>query len=394
MTRLPATAGVLMIAALVIGCTREESSTPVAQMQWTRLAEGPFGQTPDGQTVQKITLRTPPGPNAVEMEVITYGGIILTLKTPDRAGVRDDIVLGFDTLAEFVAPNKSPYFGCLIGRYCNRIARGMFTLDGQTYNLAINNPPNHLHGGNKGWDKVIWRAEPFQNAGAVGVKLSYKSPDGEEGYPGTVSADVTYTLADNGQLAVDYHATTDKPTVINLTQHSYFNLGGARTPDILGHELTINADQFTPIDANLIPMKSHMAVEGTPFDFRKATAIGARINADSGQIANGGGYDHNYVLNRTGDGLSLAARVLEPGSGRTMEITTTEPGIQFYSGNFLPKDGSLKGKGGRVYGYRSGFCLETQHFPDSPNRPDFPSTVLRPGQEYRSKTVFTFGTAK
>ena len=384
---------VVAIGALVAGCGREESSTPVAQTQWTRLSEGPFG-TADGQAVKKVTLRTPPGPNAIEMEVINYGGIILSLKTVDRAGGRDDIVYGFDSLAEYVEPGKSPYFGCLIGRYCNRIAKGQFTLDGKTYTLAKNNGENSLHGGVKGWDKVVWKSEPFQNTTSVGVKLSYTSKDGEEGYPGTVQADVTYTLTDKGELVVDYHATTDKATVINLTQHSYFNLAGAKATDILGHELTIPADQYTPVDATLIPTGKHAPVEGTPFDFRKSTAIGARINADDPQLKIGLGYDHNYVLNRTGEGLSLAARVVEPTTGRTMEITTTEPGIQFYSGNFLPKDGTLKGKGGRVYGHRSGFCLETQHYPDSPNQPGFPSTVLKPGQEYRSKTVFTFGTSK
>ena len=384
---------VVAIGALVAGCGREESSTPVAQTQWTRLSEGPFG-TADGQEVKKVTLRTPPGPSAIEMEVISYGGIILSLKTVDRAGVRDDIVMGFDTLAEYLEPKKSPYFGCLIGRYCNRIAKGQFTLEGKTYTLAKNNDPNSLHGGNKGWDKVVWKSEPFQNTTSVGVKLSYTSKDGEEGYPGTVQADVTYTLTDKGELIVDYHATTDKTTVINLTQHSYFNLAGGKANDILGHELTLNADQYTPVDPTLIPTGKHAPVEGTPFDFRKSTAIGARINAEDAQIKTGLGYDHNWVLNRTGEGLSLAARVVEPVTGRTMDITTTEPGIQFYSGNFLPKDGTLKGKSGRVYAYRSGFCLETQHYPDSPNQPTFPTTVLKPGQEYRSKTVFTFGTSR
>jgi aldose 1-epimerase len=382
----------LVSSGLVAACGSETPSTaPVTQTQWARITEVPFG-TADGQPVQKITLRTPPGPAAIEMEVINYGGIILSLKTVDRAGVRDDIVLGFDSLAEYLEPKKSPYFGCLIGRYCNRIAKGQFTLDGRTYTLAKNNGENSLHGGNKGWDKVVWKHDAFNDTRGAGVKLTYTSKDGEEGYPGTVQATVTYTLTDKGELVVDYHATTDKSTVINLTQHSYFNLAGTKANDILGHELTINADQYTPVDATLIPVGKHAPVEGTPFDFRKPMLIGARINAGDDQIKLGLGYDHNYVLNRTGEGLSLAARVAEPTTGRTMEITTTEPGIQFYSGNFLPKDDSLKGKGGRVYGYRSGFCLETQHYPDSPNQPSFPSTVLKPGQEYRSKTVFTFGT--
>jgi aldose 1-epimerase len=394
MMRMRAAGMAVAIGALVAGCGSQESSTPVKQTQWQRVSEVPWGSV-DGQPVQKVTLRMPPGPNAIEMEVINYGGIILSLRTPDRTGQRDDIVMGFDTLAEYLEPGKSPYFGCLIGRYCNRIAKGQFTLDGKTYTLAKNNNGvAALHGGVKGFDKVVWRHEAFQNETGSGVKLFYTSKDGEEGYPGTVQADVTYTLTDKGELVVDYHATTDKTTVINLTQHSYFNLAGAKANDILGHELTINADQYTPVDAELIPVGKHAPVEGTPFDFRKSTAIGARINAADAQLKLGLGYDHNYVLNRTGEGLSFAARVLEPATGRTMDITTTEPGIQFYSGNFLPTNGSLKGKGGRVYGHRSGFCLETQHYPDSPNQPSFPSTVLTPGKEYRSKTVFTFGTAR
>ena len=328
---------VVVIGALVAGCGREESSTPVTQTQWTRLSEGPFG-TVDGQPIQKITLRTPPGPSAIEMEVINYGGIILSLKTVDRAGGRDDIVYGFDSLAEYIEPGKSPYFGCLIGRYCNRIAKGQFTLEGKTYTLAKNNGENALHGGIKGWDKVVWKSEPFQNTTGVGVKLSYTSKDGEEGYPGTVQADVTYTLTDKGELIVDYHATTDKTTVINLTQHSYFNLAGAKANDILGHELTIPADQYTPVDATLIPTGKHAPVEGTPFDFRKSTAIGARINADDAQIKTGLGYDHNWVLNRTGEGLSLAARVVEPVTGRTMEITHDRAGHPVLLGQ-LPAEG-------------------------------------------------------
>ena len=239
-----------------------------------------------------------------------------------------------------------------------------------------------------GWDKVVWKSEPFQNAGGVGVKLSYTSKDGEEGYPGTVAADVTYTLTDKNELVVDYHATTDKPTIINLTQHSYFNLAGAKANDILGHELMINADRYTPVDATLIPTGELAPVEGTPFDFRTPTKIGARINDANEQLKRGLGYDHNYVVKREGTALALASRVVEPLTGRTMEITTTEPGIQFYSGNFL--DGTITGKGGRVYGHRSGFCLETQHYPDSPNQSCFPSSILQLGQEYHSRTVFGF----
>jgi aldose 1-epimerase len=386
MSRSLALSGLAALTALTIaaaGCGREDSSMPQQQPQ-PRLTRGPFDRTPDGQLAELITLRSPSG---VEMTVLTYGGIIMTLKTPDRSGALDDIVLGFDKLESYI--KESPYFGCLIGRYGNRIAKGKFTLDGTPYTLATNNGPNHLHGGIRGWDKVIWAADQFQNATSVGVILTYTSKDGEEGYPGTVKAKVTYTLTDMGQLVVDYHATTDKATVINLTQHSYFNLAGSKANDILGHELMLNAPQYTPVDATLIPTGEIASVEGTPLDFRTSTKIGARINDAHPQMKFGEGYDHNFVLARTGPGLVDAAKVVEPVTGRTMAISTTEPGIQFYSGNFLK--GDLKGKGGRVYPHRSGFCLETQHYPDSPNHANFPSTVLRPGEEYKSQTVFTFG---
>ena len=353
-----------------------------------RMTKSPFARTKDGISVDLITLRNDAG---IEVGILTYGGIIRTLETPDRTGALDDIVLGFDTLPLY--EEKSPFFGALVGRYGNRIGNGRFTLDGQTYSLARNNGPNHLHGGNKGWDKAVWSAgDPFQNATGVGVTLSHTSPEGDEGYPGTVKAVVTYTLTDANELIVDYYATTDKPTVINLTQHSYFNLAGARADNVLGHELTLNADGYTPVDAGLIPSGQIAQVAGTPFDFRTPRAIGARIDDSHEQMVKGKGYDHNFVLNRSAEGLSLAARVVEPTTGRTMTVFTTEPGVQFYTGNFL--DGTLVGKGGRTYPNRGGFCLETQHYPDSPNKPSFPSTVLRPGQEYRSKTVFAFGVAK
>ena len=352
------------------------------------MTKSPFARAKDGVSVDLVTLRNDAG---TEIGILTYGGIIQTLKTADRTGAVDDIVLGFDTLPLY--EEKSPFFGALVGRYGNRIANGRFTLDGHTYSLAKNNGPNHLHGGIKGWDKAVWTSgDPFQNATGAGIALSYASADGEEGYPGTVKAVVTYTLTEANELVIDYHATTDKPTVINLTQHSYFNLGGAMAADVLGHELMLNADGYTPVDAGLIPLGQIAPVAGTPFDFKTPTAIGARINDTHEQIARGHGYDHNVVLSRSGDGLSLAARVVEPTTGRTMTVSTTEPGMQFYTGNFL--DGTLTGKGGRVYGRRAGFCLETQHYPDSPNHPNFPSAVLRPGQEYRSKTVFAFGTVK
>jgi aldose 1-epimerase len=377
---------VVLSCALAAACGGEESSGSVEHVQ--PLAQAPFGTMPDGKAVELITLKHR---NGTEVRIITLGGIILSLRTPDRAGAFDDIVLGFDQAAPYL--DKSPYFGCIIGRYCNRIAKGMFTLDGTTYTLATNNGPNHLHGGVKGWDKVLWTPAAFQDKRGVGVTLRYTSPDGEEGYPGTVQAEVTYTLNDQGQLVVDYRATTDKPTIINMTQHSYFNLGGAQAKDILGHQLTINADRFTPIDATSIPTGEHAAVAGTPFDFTTTTAIGARIDQDHPQLKNGLGYDHNYVVRQSAAGaLTEAARIVEPVTGRTLTIASTEPGIQFYSGNFL--DGTITGKGGRVYTHRSGFCLEPQHYPDSPNRPDWPSTVLRPGQEYTSQTVFTFGVSK
>jgi aldose 1-epimerase len=299
-----------------------------------------------------------------------------------------DVVLGFDTLAGYLG--DSPYFGAIVGRYGNRIAKGQFTLDGRAYQLATNNGPNHLHGGVKGFDKAVWSARAVEGARGVGVELTCTSPDGEEGYPGTLAATVTYTLTDRNELHIAYTATTDKATPVNLTQHTYFNLAGGG--DILGHELMLNADRFTPVDATLIPTGELAAVQGTPFDFRKPTAIGARIAQDHPQLKKGNGYDHNWVVNRTAAGLQPAARVFEPKTSRTLDVATTQPGIQFYSGNFL--DGTIKGKEGTVYEFRSGFCLETQHFPDSPNHPDFPTTILKPGQIYASETVFTFGVRK
>ena len=349
------------------------------------VTRAPFGKLADGTAVESFTLRNAHG---LEVRAITYGAIITSLRVPDRAGRLGDIVLGHDDLAGYV--DKPAFFGAVVGRYGNRIAKGRFTLDGKTYTLATNNGPNHLHGGVRGFDKVVWKADP-PAAGATSVTFRYKSADGEEGYPGTLAARVTYTLSDKDELTFEYFATTDKATPINLTQHSYFNLGVPGN-DILGHELTLEADRYTPVDATLIPTGTLASVGGTPFDFRKPTAIGARIGQDDEQLRRGGGYDHNFVLNRTGEGLQRAALVADPGTGRTMEILTTEPGVQFYSGNFL--DGTITGKGGVVYKKRSGLCLETQHFPDSPNQPSFPSTILRPGKEYRSKTVLVFGVRK
>jgi aldose 1-epimerase len=326
--------------------------------------------------------------NGVEVKAITYGGIITSWKVPDRKGQVADIVLGHDDPAAYIK-NNSPYFGALIGRYGNRIGQARFALDGKTYSLAANDGPNHLHGGKQGFDKVLWEGTPIKERGGVGVAFTRTSPDGEEGYPGTLKTRVTYLLTPKNELVISYEAVTDKPTVVNLTQHSYFNLAGQGSGDILKHELRINADRFTPVDKTLIPTGDLAPVEGTPFDFRKPTAIGARISSEHPQMQFGRGYDHNWVLARAGTDLSLAAEVFEPSSGRTLSVSTTEPGLQFYSGNFL--DGTITGKEGRVYRHRYGFCLETQHFPDSPNKPTFPTTTLRPGETYRSRTVFTTG---
>jgi aldose 1-epimerase len=350
------------------------------------VTHAPFGKISDGTAVNIYTLTNA---NGVEVKAITYGCIITSLKVPDRTGKFADVVLGYDTLDGYL--KDSPYFGAVVGRYGNRIAKGQFTLSGKTYKLATNNGPNHLHGGNKGFDKVVWTAAEKTSAAGVGVAFSRVSTDGEEGYPGNLRVTVTYTLTDKNELVVDYQATTDKATPVNLTQHSYFNLA-ADDGDILGHQLTIDADRYTPVDATLIPTGELASVAGTPFDFRKSTPIGSRINDSNPQLKNGNGYDHNWVLTRGKSGLEHAVRVVEPKTGRTLDIATTEPGVQFYTGNFL--DGSITGKGGRVYKERSGFCLETQHFPDSPNHANFPSTILKPGQTYSSQTVFTFGTSK
>jgi aldose 1-epimerase len=375
---------ILIVTALTPFLSIVQTGQPTPSGPRKPVSREPFGKLADGRAVERFTLTNAHG---MEVQAITYGGIITSLKVPDRAGKMADVVLGFDSLDGYLT--NAPFFGAIIGRYGNRIGKGQFTLDGHTATLVKNNGPNHLHGGTKGFDKQLWTAEPV--AGKNAVVFTRTSPDGEEGYPGTLKVRVTYTLTDANALVVDYEATADKATPVNLTQHSYFNLAGDGAGDILGHELLINADRYTPVDDTLIPTGELAPVQGTPFDFRTATAIGARINQDNPQLKNGKGYDHNFVLNRKGAGPSLAARAVEPKSGRTLEVTTTEPGMQFYSGNFL--DG-VKGKSGHVYALRTGFCLETQHFPDSPNQPKFPSTILRPGQKYSSQTVFTFGTVK
>jgi aldose 1-epimerase len=343
----------------------------------------PFGMTKDGISVNLYTLTNAKGTKAA---ITNYGGIIVSLETPDRTGKLADIVLGFDSLDGYLG--EHPYFGAIIGRYGNRIAKGRFTLDGVEYRLATNNGENALHGGVKGFDKVVWNAKEFSQHSRRGVELSYLSKDGEEGYPGNLTAIVRYTLTDDNELHVDYSASTDKATIVNLTNHSYFNLAGEGEGDILGHEVLINADRFTPVDGGLIPRGQLQFVEGTPFDFTTRTAIGARINSDDEQIRLGGGYDHNFVLNARTGFMKLAGEAYDPKTGRVMEVRTTEPGLQFYTGNFL--DGSIRGKGGKVYNRRFGFCMETQHFPDSPNQHAFPTTVLKPGERYTSQTIFRF----
>ena len=369
-------------AAAALACTILLGTTGLLGSTVTRTTTKVMFQ---GKPVEMATLKNK---NGMEVQAITYGGIITSLKVPDRAGKLADVVLGFDQSDQYFAEPTPPFFGAIVGRYGNRIANGEFTIDGKKYPLAKNNGPNHLHGGNKGFDKVLWTLATKETPAGSAAVFTRTSPDGEEGYPGNLVARVTYTLTEKNELIVDYHATTDKPTVVNLTQHSYFNLAGEGSGTILDHELMLNADRYTPVNDTLIPTGELAPVAGTPFDFRKATAIGARIDQDNPQLKNGKGYDHNWVLNRKGTGLELAARLTDPKSGRTLEIRTTEPGVQFYTGNFL--DGTIKGKNGHVYGLRTGLCLETQHFPDSPNQKKFPSTELRPGKTYDSKTVFAF----
>jgi len=331
----------------------------------------------DGQ----YTLKNQSG---MEVRVATYGARVTSIKVPDREGNFADVVLGYDAVESYQTAEKKPYFGVTVGRYGNRIAHGRFTIEGAAYQLECNNGPNHLHGGVVGFDKVEWKAEPIKN----GVRFSYLSKDGEEGYPGNLDVTVTYTLSDENGLRIDYYATTDQPTPINLTNHSYFNLAGEGAPSVLDQILMINADAFVPIDPASIPLGPLAPVEDTPFDFREAKPIGRDIDRKDEQLANGQGYDHNFVLNKDNQELSLAATLFDPASGRFMEVLTEEPGIQCYSGNFL--NGTLVGKSGRAYARRSAICLETQHFPDSPNHPDFPNTILRSGEEYETQTIYRF----
>ena len=343
-----------------------------------------YGKTDGGEAVALYKLRNAHG---AEATITNYGGILISLKVPDRNGKFDDVVLGLGDFVSYLSKN-SPYLGALIGRYGNRIAKGRFTLNGVEYKLAVNNGENHLHGGIKGFDKVVWTGHEVKTKAGPAVVLTYLSKDGEEGYPGNLNVKVIYTLTNNNELRIDYSATTDKDTVTNLTHHSYFNLAGEGNGDILNHLVTINADQFVPTDAGSIPTGELRKVAGTPFDFLKATAIGARINQDDEQLKFGNGYDHTWVINGVSGKLRLAATAYEQKSGRLMQVWTTEPGVQFYTGNFL--DGTLTGKSGKVYQRRFGFCFETQHYPDSPNQPSFPTTTLKKGATYKSTTIYRF----
>lgn len=340
-----------------------------------------FGILPDGRAVQLFTLRND---NGIEVAITNYGGAVISITTPDRRGEPGEVVLGCATLQDYV--DQASYLGALIGRYANRVSRSRYALDGQTHTLVTNEGANHLHGGLRGFDKVVWDAVALTSAKGPALKLDYLSRDGEQGYPGNLSVTVLYTLDDANQLGINYRATTDLPTIINLTNHTYFNLAGRG--HILDHQLQMNADRFTPIAADSIPTGELRNVAGTPFDFRKAKAVGAHIGAEDEQLTFGEGYDHNYVINKRGSELTLAAEVFEKSSGRLMTVSTTEPGLQLYSGNFL--NGSVVGTAGRVFDRHSGFCLEAQHFPDSPNQPSFPSTVLRPGEIYRQTTLYQF----
>lgn len=368
------------LVSLVVGVAMTASAA-------TRIERQPFGRTPAGEAVELFTLSRPGAPRVA---ITSWGGYVVSLVAPDRAGREADVTLGHADLSGYLS--DAGYFGCLVGRYANRIAKAAFTLDGKRYALTANDGPNTLHGGPTGFARRLWTAKVVAGPGGDALELTYVSQDGEEGYPGQLTAKVVYSLREDGGLAIDYTATTDAPTVVNLTNHAYFNLAGEGEGTILGHEMRLEADAFTPVDATLIPTGESRKVAGTPFDFRTPVAIGARIEAADEQIQFGHGYDHNFVVRGTPGTLRLAVRVVEPKSGRVLEALTTEPGIQFYTGNFL--DGKVKGKSGKPYLRRGGFCLEAQHFPDSPNQPAFPSVVLRPGQTYRQTTIYRLTVAK
>ncbi len=362
-----------LLAIAIPGCSSQKEAAVTPE----KTAKTSWGKTPEGEAVDVYTLSNAKGSEA---RISTYGGVVVSLRVPDRSGAIADVVAGFDRFEDYLKP--PPYFGAIIGRYGNRIGNARFSLDGMEYTLATNDGQNHLHGGLRGFDKRLWTAKPLSSQS---LELTYLSKDGEEGYPGNLAATVTYTLSDANELKIEYAATTDKDTVVNLTNHSYFNLSSEG--DILGHQVVIYGDRFTPVDKGLIPTGELRDVAGTPFDFRTATAIGERIDRKDEQLIFGRGYDHNWVLNRSGSGLEPAAKVVDPKSGRVMDVLTTEPALQFYTGNFL--DGTLNGKG-RSYTRRSAFCMETQHFPDSPNKPTFPSTVLKAGGRYQTTTVYRF----
>jgi aldose 1-epimerase len=392
MRRFTRRAGNVAVAVLLVTgfAALGPAAPPAAGTNPPRIDKDAFGTMPDGRQVDRYTLSNGRG---MRIRLLTYGGIIQTIEVPDRRGHNGNVALGFDNLADYVA--RSPYFGSITGRYANRIAQGRFTLDGVTYQLAQNNGVNHLHGGNVGFDKRIWSATELRERDAVGLRLTYTSPAGEENYPGTLSATVTYRLTRDNEIRIDYRATTDAPTIINLTNHTYFNLAGEGSGTIEDHKLTVNASRYTPVDSTLIPTGTLDPVAGTPMDFRRSTAIGERIRDNFPQLVIGQGYDHNFVLDRrdnTFRQLEPAATVVDPDSGRVLSIRTTEPGLQFYSGNFL--DGTLVGTSHHVYRQGDGFALETQHFPDSPNKPQFPTTVLRPGQTYNTTTVYEFSTTR
>jgi aldose 1-epimerase len=374
--------GVVCLAVAMTGVLNSQASSAHPSPKITKEA---WGSTAEGQ-VHRYTLTNGRG---MRVRILTYGGILQSIEVPDRHGRNANVTLGFDNLADYVA--KSPYFGCITGRYANRIAGGTFTLDGTPYTLPINNPPNSLHGGTVGFDKHIWAATPFVRGNDVGLVMTFTSPAGDQGYPGTLRTRVTYTLTKDNGIRMEYRATTDAATVVNLTNHAYFNLAGEGSGTADDHVLYLNAKRYTPVDATLIPTGELAPVAGTPMDFTRPTAIGARIRNSFEQLLIGRGYDHNWVLDRrdnTFTRLELAARVVEPDSGRILTIYTTEPGIQFYAGNFL--DGTLVGTSGRMYRQGDGFALETQHYPDSPNQPTFPSTVLRPGHTYQTTTIYQF----
>ena len=370
----------LLLTLSIISC---ENIKKKENMSLINVNKEFFGKTTDGANVDQYTLKNS---NGMEVSVISFGGIITSLKAKDRDGKNEDVVLGFDNLGDY--ENKSPYFGALIGRYGNRIKEGKFSLDGVEYKLAKNNGENHLHGGLKGFDKVIWDVEVEVNKSSASLMLRYTSMDTEEGYPGNLGIKVTYTLTNEDELKVRYEAETDKKTIVNLTQHSYFNLSAGLRKDILGHEITIDADYFLPVDMTLIPTGEIREVGQTPFDFREFKVVGDDIDLDETQITYGNGYDHCWVLNNQDEGVRFVASAYDPLSGRLLEVFSDQPGIQFYSGNFL--DGTLQSKEGGSYEFRSGFCLETQHYPNSPNQENFPSVILNPGEKYNTETIFKF----